>query len=190
MKIRVPILLLIAFASLSPALAQSANSAKDQNMVQTAPGYVNHPALSKKNEVQYEKLSNIPFESSQNSPFVEYVTEKGAIVCRDPQAEFDETALRTSPLRKLMKEHMLVDILINKRLLHKDKAYVDSLLGFRQDQPEASHYDMIGPRGRVCGNAPNLVLETVYDKDSKVARYRSRYFPNVSTPSVDSQWIE
>lgn len=136
-----------------------------------------------------EELDIKAFERARGLPFVEHQTEKGTVVCRDPQVELDETALLKSPSRKLIKEHMLVDILINKRLLHKDKAYVDSLLGYRQDLADVSHYDMI-VLGRVCGNAPNLVLETVYDKDSKVTRYRSRYFKNASTPSIDSEWIE
>lgn len=170
------------FLTLAPtALAENSPMIIDKNMVQPEPVVVNHPA---------EKWSSTAFDSFANAPLVEHPTEKGTVVCRDPQVEFDETALRTSPSRKTMKEHMLVDILLHKRLLQKDKTYVDSLLGFRQDLPTGSYYDMIRPRGRVCGNAPNLLLEVVYDKDSKLVRYRSRYYKNCNAEPVDSQWIE
>lgn len=46
MKIRVPMLLLIAFSSVSPALSQGTEIVKDANMVQFEPGYVSHPAKS------------------------------------------------------------------------------------------------------------------------------------------------
>lgn len=198
MKCKVPVLLLIALSSLSPALSQGTESVKEQNTVQLEPGDVNHSAhgvddgrnATNKIKVSYEKLSNIPFESSQSSPVVQHQTEKGTVVCRDPQAEFDETALRASPIRKLMKEHMLVDIIVNKRLLNKGKADVDFLLGVPQDLRGVSRYELFPPR-RVCGNAPQLYLEAVYNEDSKLVRYRSRYYEDGgSLSSIDSQWIE
>lgn len=45
MKTKVPSLLLIAFSVFSPVLAQNSETDRDQTLVQTAPGYVNHPSV-------------------------------------------------------------------------------------------------------------------------------------------------
>lgn len=124
-------------------------------------------------------------------PVVQHQTKKGTIVCRDPQYKFSEQEWSSKENEGRMREHMLVDLVTHKRLLHKQQSYVDSLFdGKRQDFDGLSRYSVFQSSGR-CGNVPQLFLEAQYDKNKNLDRYRTRYYEDGGTPvSIDSQWIK
>ena len=122
-------------------------------------------------------------------PVVPHNTSVGTVICRNPQVKFNEREW-ISFCDGLMREHMLVDVLIHKKLLHKPRSYVDALFsGHRQDFDGISRYSVFANNAR-CGNAPQLYIEAVYDKHDKLSKYRSRYYQDGGTESsIDTDWI-
>ncbi|HEY9677645.1 MAG TPA: hypothetical protein V6C76_06535 [Drouetiella sp.] len=133
-----------------------------------------------------------------SSPMTKHETTAGVIVCRDPQIEFDEKAVATDNLtgsRGYLREHLLVDAIVNKTLLGKSKSSIDAL--FRVDDPnpcvpdQLVQYNVAGSTYGKCGAAPQYLLQAYFGKDSKLVRYRSRYCEyGLTNPPVDSIWIK
>lgn len=127
-------------------------------------------------------------------PVKQHHTKEGTIVCSEPQIKFDEQAWLTDGKRRgggRLREHMLVDTIVNGTLLHKKRSDVDALFqGIRQDFPGFSRYSVFQLSGG-CGNVPRLLIEAHYDKELNLIEYRSRYYEDGGSPaSVDSNWVK
>lgn len=139
-------------------------------------------------------LTQMELEQGLQDRAVQHHTEKGIIVCRDPQIKFneqdwlaDESHRRGGHLR----EHMLVDTLVNKRLLGKQESFVDQLFPHQKvDSSGVTRYNVFNTTSK-CGNVPALIIEAVFDKKHKLTRYRTRYYENGGQdPTIDSDWVE
>ena len=139
------------------------------------------------NEVQKARLM----------PLVKHETKVGVIMCRDPQVDFNQQDWLFDGLSGTgghLREHMLVDAVVNKRLLRMSKSDVDAL--FR-----VKHPDQWTPDGVIrysvnsitakCGQAPQLLIEAFYDNKYKLKQYRSHYLEEgVNSIPIDSEWIK
>jgi hypothetical protein len=148
-------------------------------------------ALSIPQSTTASSITLLELRSAGLQPVVQHHTKKGTIVCRDPQFKFSEQEWLSKQTEGLMREHMLVDLIVHKRLLHKQQSYVDTLFnGQRQDLQEIARYSVFAQSGR-CGNVPKLVIEAVYDKQQNLIRYRTRYYEDGgSLASIDTKWIK
>ncbi|MBS1955295.1 MAG: hypothetical protein JST89_14005 [Cyanobacteria bacterium SZAS-4] len=119
---------------------------------------------------------------------VEHHTEAGPIACYDPQVQFDEDKWLSD---WIWREHMLVDIMVNKRFLHKNRSYMARLFDERPlDFAGVTRYSLRKNSGR-CGNVPQCYLEVVYDKDQNLIRYRSQYLEDGGgCIPINSNWVE
>lgn len=118
-------------------------------------------------------MTDDELNKASSSNVVEHHTTKGVIICRDPQIEYSEQDwLR---IGGPMGEHMLVDTIVGKKLLGKQRAFVDSLF-------KRSLIDVNGPHSLYnfysypyrCGNTPALRLEAIYNQKGELIKYRSR----------------
>ncbi|MBS1955234.1 MAG: hypothetical protein JST89_13695 [Cyanobacteria bacterium SZAS-4] len=130
-------------------------------------------------------------------PLVKHETKVGVIMCRDPQVEFNQQDWlsdgRTGTGGHL-REHMLVDTVVNRRLLNMPKSDVDALF-------MVNHPDQWTPDGVIryevnfntakCGQTPQLLIEAFYNNKYKLTQYRSRYLAEgVNSNPIDSEWIK
>jgi hypothetical protein len=136
-------------------------------------------------------------QQARLSPLVKHATKAGAIMCRDPQVDFNQHDWLSDGLSGTggyLREHMLVDTVVNKRLLNMSKSDVDALFMVK-------HPDQWTPDGVIrysvnfttakCGQAPQLLIEAFYDNKYKLKQYRSRYLEQgVNSIPVDSEWIK
>lgn len=130
--------------------------------------------------------------ASSGSKVVEHRTAKGVIVCRDPQIEYNEKDWMR--IGGPMGEHMLVDAIIGKKLLGKQRTFVDSLfkrslIDVNQEHSIYNFYVYGG--GAKCGNIPALRLEAIYNSKGELVKYRSRYYDDAGIEApVQSDWVE
>lgn len=139
-------------------------------------------------------LTQTELEQELQNPVVQHQTKKGTIVCRDPQIEFNEQDWLADESRRRgghLREHMLVDTLVNKRLLGKHESFVDQLFPHQKVNGDGvTRYNVFNTSSK-CGNVPALIFEAVFDKAHKLTRYRTRYYENGGQdPVVDSDWVE
>ena len=84
---------------------------------------------------------------------------------------------------------MLVDLVVNKRILNKSKKNMDELFKAPHSQSgDNVTYAFWSTEGRKCGNMPFLSLQVELNKDLKVGRYRAVYWEDFHT--VASDWVE
>jgi len=131
-------------------------------------------------------------------PVIKHETKVGVIMCRDPQVEFNQEQWLSDGINGTgghLREHMLVDVVVNKRLLNKTKADVDAL--FLVKYPDqwtpngVIRYEVFAGSTAKCGQAPQLLVEAFYDKNYKLTKYRSRYLAEgVNSNPVDTKWVE
>lgn len=145
----------------------------------------------------YSTLTQHELEQELQNPVVEHQTAKGVIVCRDPQIEYNEADWVTDENHRRgghLREHMLVDTVVNKRLLSKDESFIDKLFSNQKLGLDAATgltgYSIFATTSR-CGDVPSLRLDAAFDKNHKLIRYRTRYSKNGGqSPFVDSEWVE
>lgn len=131
-----------------------------------------------------------------DNPLISHETKLGTIVCRDPQIEFNESEWLTDNARGRSKggslrEHMLIDTMLNKRLLHKTKIQIDALFpsGSFKNGIDSARYGVFR-RSSGCGAGPNLVIEIVYNNEQQVVKYRVVIQEDCKPTPTESNWAE
>jgi len=150
--------------------------------------FFSQPAMA--SEVTWEQLCDWAA-----NPLVTHQTEKGPIVCRDPQIRFDESQWLVDVNRGrykggALREHMLVDTILGKRLLGKTKVQLEALFPnpVVTDHHDRSAYEIF-QKGYGCGSGPNLVMEVFY-KDNQVSKYRTVVQEDGKSSPTESDWVE
>lgn len=149
--------------------------------------------------LQSAAASELPLaelKASEGTVVVNHETANGTIICRDPQIHFDPKKclleLKDRNFRGSLPEHMLVDMVVHRRLLGKQESYLDSFLPNKQIRPEGILYSMAPEHNsRVCGSTPFGCIQVLFDDNRKVVKYRARYYKDPSANvSVDSDWVQ
>lgn len=143
-------------------------------------------------------ISEQEIHSARLLPLAKHETKVGVIMCRNPQVEFNKQDWLSDGLTGTgghLREHMLVDTVVNKRLLNMSKSEVDALFMVKhphQWTPDGViRYDVFSGMTNKCGQAPQLLIEAFYDNHYKLKQYRSRYLEEgVNSIPVDSDWIK
>ncbi len=134
-------------------------------------------------------------KASTGTPVVVHETTKGTIMCRDPQINFDpekcSAELKVRTFNGSLPEHMLVDMLVNKRLVGKQESYLDGVLPSKQVIQGTTRYSISPSHQRLCGSVPFGYVEVAFDDKRKVVKYRAKYFTDPSANiSVESDWVQ
>lgn len=132
--------------------------------------------------------------ASEGGPVVVHKTTKGTIMCRDPQINFDpekcSAELKVRTFGGSLPEHMLVDMVVNKRLLGKQESYLDSVLPSKQDIHGTTLYSISPSHQRLCGSVPFGYLQVAFDDNHAVVKYRAKHYTDPSANiSVESDWV-
>jgi len=137
-------------------------------------------------------------QQARSLPVVKHETKAGVIMCREPQVEFNQQDWLADGLTGTgghLREHMLVDAVVNKRLLNLSKSDIDALFMVKHpDQwtPDGViRYSVFSAMTDRCGQTPQLLIEAFFDNKYKLKQYRSRYCAEgINSTPVDSEWIK